>query len=67
VPRGARFEALGSQPQVIIRGIEQGCIVRYDSDRTEFLHRMGLLAKTSMTSIYAFALITSYAHILLKN
>jgi REP element-mobilizing transposase RayT len=51
----------------MVRGIEQGSIVRDDSDRVEFLRRMGLLAKTSGTSIYAFALMTNHAHILLKS
>ncbi|MBM3163483.1 MAG: hypothetical protein FJZ79_09290 [Chlorobi bacterium] len=67
MPRGARLDAPGTLHHVMMRGIEQGSIVRDDSDRTEFLRRMGLLAKTSGTSIYAFALMTNHAHILLKS
>jgi len=67
MPRGARLDAPGTLHHVMVRGIEKGSIVRDDSDRTEFLHRMGLLAKTSGTSIYAFALMTNHAHILLKS
>ena len=38
MPRGAaRLDAPVSMVNVIIRGIEQGRIVRDDSDRTEFL------------------------------
>ncbi|ABL66222.1 protein of unknown function DUF1568 [Chlorobium phaeobacteroides DSM 266] len=67
MPRGARLDTPGTLHHVMVRGIEQGSIVRDDSDRVEFLRRMGLLAKTSGTSIYAFALMTNHAHILLKS
>ncbi|ABL66207.1 conserved hypothetical protein [Chlorobium phaeobacteroides DSM 266] len=67
MPRGARLDTQGTLHHVMVRGIEQGSIVRDDSDRVEFLRRMGLLAKTSGTSIYAFALMTNHAHILLKS
>lgn len=52
---------------MIVRGIEQGSIVRDDTDRKAFLDRMGLLAKGTGTSICAFALLTNKAHILLKS
>lgn len=47
MPRGARHEAPGTLHHVMMRGIEQGSIVRDDSDRAKFLRRMGLFAKTS--------------------
>ena len=52
---------------VMIRGIEQGTIFRDDTDRTEFLKRMGCLAKASGTGIYAFALMTNHVHLLVKS
>ena len=67
MPRGARLDAPGTLHHVIIRGIEQGHIVRDDEDRKEFLRRMGELAQGTGTSIYAFALMTNHAHILLKS
>jgi putative transposase len=67
MPRGPRLDAPGTLHHVIIRGIEQGSIVRDDTDRKEFLKRMGTLAKGLGTSIYAFALMTNHAHILLKS
>ncbi|NTV02591.1 MAG: hypothetical protein HGB04_07380 [Chlorobiaceae bacterium] len=67
MPRGARLDAPGTLHHVIIRGIEQGMIVRDDDDRQELLGRMGELAKGSKTSIYAFALMTNHLHILLKS
>ncbi len=62
-----RLDASGTLHHVIIRGIEQGSLVRDDTDRTEFVNRMGLLAKGSGTSIHAFALMTNEANILLKS
>ena len=67
MPRRARLDAPGTLHHVIIRGIEKGNIVRDDKDRQEFLRRMGELAQKSGTSIYAFALMTNHAHILLKS
>jgi hypothetical protein len=40
MPRGARLDAPGTLHHVIIRGIEQGSIVRDDTDRKMFLDRM---------------------------
>lgn len=67
MPRGARLDAPGTLHHVIIRGIEKGDIVKDDEDRKEFLRRMGELAKGTGTSIYAFAVMTNHAHILLKS
>jgi putative transposase len=67
MPRGPRLDAPGTLHHVIVRGIEQGSIVRDDTDRSEFLKRMGTLANVSGTSIYAFALMTNHLHILLKS
>lgn len=67
MPRGPRLDVLGTLHHVIIRGLEQGSIVRDDMDRKVFLDRMGLLAKGSGTSICAFALMPNHAHILLKS
>ena len=67
MPRGPRLDAPGTLHHVIIRGIEKGRIVRDDQDREELLQRMGELAQGTSTSIYAFALMTNHAHILLKS
>jgi REP element-mobilizing transposase RayT len=67
MPRGARLDAPGTLHHVIIRGIEQGSIVRDDTDRNAFLDRMEKLVKGSGTSIYAFAMMSNHAHILLKS
>ena len=67
MPRGPRLDAPGTLHHVMIRGIEQGSIIRDDTDRKAFVDRLGMLTKGSGTSIYAFALMTNHAHILLKS
>jgi REP element-mobilizing transposase RayT len=52
---------------VIVRGIERRAIVDDDKDREDFVTRMGLIASDTETSIYAWALMTNHAHILLRS
>jgi REP element-mobilizing transposase RayT len=51
----------------MIRGIEKGRIVKDDEDRARFVSRMGTLAKQTGTAIYAWALLSNHAHILLRS
>jgi putative transposase len=67
MPRGARLDAPGTLHHVMVRGIEGNSIVADDDDRRFFVTRMGLTATTTGTSIYAWALMTNHAHILLKS
>jgi REP element-mobilizing transposase RayT/transcriptional regulator len=52
---------------VIVRGIEKRKIVDDDKDREDFITRMGSIALDTETSIYAWALMTNHAHILLRS
>jgi REP element-mobilizing transposase RayT len=52
---------------VIIRGIERRRIVDDDHDRRDFVSRLGKLASETGTAIYAWALMTNHAHILLAS
>jgi putative transposase len=67
MPRQARLDAPGTLHHVIIRGIEQRKIVDDDQDRQGFVSRMGTIASETGTSIYAWALMTNHAHILLRS
>lgn len=67
MPRGPRLDAPGTLHHVMIRGIERGEIFRDDTDRQEFLKRMGDSAKESGTAIYAFVLMNNHVHIVLKS
>jgi putative transposase len=59
--------APGTLHHVMVRGIEGNCIVTDDEERHFFVSRMGKVAAATGTSIYAWALMTNHAHILLKS
>jgi len=67
MPRGARLDAPGTLHHVMVRGIEGNSIVADDEDRGFFVSRMGKIASETGTSIFAWALMTNHAHILLKS
>ncbi len=67
MPRRARLDAPGTLHHVIIRSIERRKIVNDDKDRQNFISRMGTIAQETGTLIYAWALMTNHAHILLRS
>jgi REP element-mobilizing transposase RayT len=67
VPRQARLDAPGTLHHVIIRGIEQRQIFDDEKDRENFVTRLGDIAVNTDTKIYAWALMTNHAHILLRS
>lgn len=67
MPRGPRLDMPGALHHVIVRGIDKGNIVMDDTDRETFTKRMGTLAKSTGTSIYAWVLMSNHAHILLRS
>jgi putative transposase len=67
MPRQARLDFPGTLHHVICRGIEKQDIVSDDYDRTNFIERLGNLISKTRTSIYAWALMTNHAHILLRS
>ena len=67
MPRGARLDAPGTLHHVMIRGIGRRTIVDDDKDREDFVSRLGKLSVETGTAIYAWALMTNHAHILLRS
>ncbi|RJX27755.1 MAG: hypothetical protein C4531_13010 [Desulfurivibrio sp.] len=67
MPRQARLDVPGTLHHVIIRGIEKRQIVDDLEDRELFVSRMGKLAVETGTTVYAWALLTNHAHILLRS
>jgi REP element-mobilizing transposase RayT/predicted HTH domain antitoxin len=61
------LDAPGTLHHVIVRGIEKKPIVKDDSDRADFVDRMGQVALESKTPVYAWALMTNHSHILLRS
>lgn len=67
MPRGARLDTPGTLHHVMVRGNNGRDIVRDNYDRTFFIARLGKIARESRTSIYAWALMSNHAHLLLKS
>ena len=67
MPRQARLDAPGTLHHVIVRGIEKRRIVDDDKDRQNFIIRMGDVAGETKTRIYAWALLTNHAHLLVRS
>jgi len=67
MPRQARLDTPGTLHHVIMRGIEGNRIVADNVDRQNFINRMGTIASETETPIYAWALLTNHAHILLRS
>ncbi|MGD9321924.1 MAG: transposase [Desulfobacteraceae bacterium] len=67
MPRQARIDAPGALHHIIIRGIERRKIFLDDTDRHNFLDRLGTILKDTHTSCYAWALIPNHIHLLLRT
>jgi REP element-mobilizing transposase RayT len=67
MPRRARLDAPGTLHHVIVRGIERRRIVDDVADRKNFVNRLAELSVATETRIYAWALMTNHAHILLRS
>ncbi len=65
--RQARLDAPGTLHHVMVRGIERRRIVDDEQDRREFVTRLGTVARETATSVYAWALLSNHAHILLSS
>jgi REP element-mobilizing transposase RayT len=67
MPRQARLDSPGTLHHVIIRGIEKKPIIDGRIDQIDFVDRMGQCAIENDIQIFAWALMTNHAHILLKS
>jgi putative transposase len=67
MPRHARLDAPGALHHIIVRGIERRLIFRDATDRDRFVERMGKLFTDTHTPCYAWVLLGTHAHLLLKT
>ncbi|HBF43453.1 MAG TPA: hypothetical protein DDW42_07475 [Desulfobacteraceae bacterium] len=67
MPRLARLDGPSVLHHVIMRGIEHRRIFRDSKDHDDFLARFEDLIPRTKTSCYAWALLTNYAHFLLRT
>ncbi|CAB1058522.1 hypothetical protein D1BOALGB6SA_3278, partial [Olavius sp. associated proteobacterium Delta 1] len=57
----------GTLHHVMVRGIERRRIVNDVADRKNFVKRLAELCVDTKTPIYAWAIMTNHAHILLRS
>lgn len=67
MPRKARIDAPGALHHIIVRGIERRKIFRDDSDRYDFIERVGAIIEETGTECFAWALIPNHFHLLLRT
>ncbi len=67
MPRLARLDAPGLLQHVMARGIEGREIFKDNKDRNSFLDRLALLLEETQTQCYAWALIPTHFHLLLRT
>ena len=67
MPRKARIDAPGALHHIICRGIERKHIFRDNSDRENFIDRLGNILIDTATTCYAWALIPNHLHLLLRT
>ena len=67
MPRQARIDAPGALQHIIIRGIERTVIFKNDTDREDFINRLGNLLQETETACYAWAFMTNHVHLLLRT
>jgi putative transposase len=67
MPRKSRIDAPGALHHIIAKGIEGRRIFENDVDREDFLERIGDILKETKTVCYAWALIPSHFHLLLRT
>lgn len=67
MPRKARIDAPGALQHIIVRGIERRKIFYDDTDRDNFLERLGVVLVDTDTPCFAWALIPNHLHLLLRT
>ena len=67
MPRKSRIDAPGALHHIIARRIERSKIFRDNTDRNNFLDRLGGIVKESNTSCFGWALIPDHFHLVLRT
>ncbi len=67
MPRHARLDAPGTLHHVIGRGIAETKIFRTKKDRKDFLHRIATLCETGGIVVYAWTLMDTHFHLLVRT
>jgi len=67
MPRQTRLDTPGTLHYVIVRGIEKIEIVTDNTDRKNFITRLGTLVTDTDMEVYSWALMSNHIHILIRK
>ncbi len=67
MPRQARLDTPGALHHIMVRGINKAAIFKNDHDRARFLDRLGQKIVETQSSVYAWALMRTHAHLLVRS
>jgi REP element-mobilizing transposase RayT len=67
MPRKSRIDAAGALHHIMARGIDRCEIFRDDTDRNNFLDRLGGILSETETTCYSWALMPNHFHLLLRT
>jgi putative transposase len=67
MPRLTRLDAPGAFHHIIVRGIERSAIFKDNTDRYNFLDRLGTINQETKTCCLAGVLIPNHFHLLVKT
>lgn len=67
MPRKSRIDSPGALHHIIARGIDRQRIFKDDADRDNFLDRLGNILSETQTACFAWALIPTHFHLLLRT
>src|SRR5574341_629460 len=67
MPRQARLDAPGALHHVMARGIARVRIFRTETDREDFLARLAALCQAGAVRVYAWALLPTHFHLLVRS
>ena len=67
MPRKARVDAPGALQHIIVRGIERARVFKDDTDRNDFLDRIGKLVTETKSRCFAWALLSNHFHLLVMG
>ena len=65
--RKARLDAPGALHHVMVRGLNRSAIFEDDQDRSRFVERLGQNIIETQSSIYAWVVMETHAHLLLRS
>ncbi|MBM4331877.1 MAG: transposase [Deltaproteobacteria bacterium] len=67
MPRQARLDTPGALHHIMVRGINRSQIFDDDEDRSRFLTRLGENILKTHSSLYAWALMETHVHLLVRS